>query len=32
MKVHNIPIEKVFSSALQKKFKWAFDADKDFVF
>ena len=32
MKTHNIPIEKVFSTALQNKFKWAFDVDKDFTF
>lgn len=31
-KLHDVPIEKVFSSALRKKFKWAFDVDKSYVF
>ena len=32
MKLHNIPTEKVFSKALQNKFKWAFDVDQEFSF
>ena len=32
MKKHAIPVEKVFSKALQEKFRWAFEVDADFVF
>jgi DNA topoisomerase-1 len=32
MKKHKIPIDKLFTTALQKKFKWAFDIDEDFKF
>ena len=32
MKKHNIPIDKVFTKTLQEKFKWAIDADADYVF
>jgi DNA topoisomerase-1 len=32
LKLHNLPIEKVFSTALRDKFKWAFDANEDFKF
>lgn len=32
LKLHNLPIEKVFSTALRDKFKWAFDVDADFKF
>jgi hypothetical protein len=32
MKKYNIPVEKLFSGTLQKKFAWAFDVDKDFKF
>lgn len=32
MKIHNIDINKVFSTTLQSKFKWAFDVDQDFKF
>ena len=32
MKLHNIPIEKVFTKALQNKFKWAFDVDETYNF
>jgi DNA topoisomerase I len=32
MKKHNIPVEKIFSVKLQKKFKWAFDVDGQFKF
>lgn len=32
MKKHNIPVEKIFSTKLQQKFKWAFDVDDSFLF
>jgi DNA topoisomerase-1 len=32
IKKFNIPIEKVFNQALQKKFQWALNADSDFRF
>jgi len=32
MKKHAIPIEKLFTVKLQKKFKWAFEIDSDWVF
>lgn len=32
MKKYNIPIEKIFSEKLQKKFKWAFEVDEIFKF
>jgi len=32
MKLHNLPVEKVFSRALQDKFKWAFSVDADYKF
>lgn len=32
MKKHNIPVEKIFSTKLQKKFKWAFDVDDQYKF
>ena len=32
MKLHNIPIDKVFSKALQSKFHWAFDVDETYIF
>lgn len=32
MKRHKIPVEKLFTTALQKKFKWAFDIDENFMF
>jgi DNA topoisomerase-1 len=32
LKKHNIPVDKIFSSALQDKFKWAFDIEPDFKF
>jgi DNA topoisomerase-1 len=32
MKRHNISPDKLFTKALQKKFKWAFDAGPDFKF
>lgn len=32
IKKHEIPIDKVFSKALQEKFKWAMDVDDNFVF
>jgi len=31
-KKHNIPIDKLFNSALQKKFQWAMEADEEFRF
>ena len=31
-KLHNIPIDKVFSKALQSKFHWAFDVDETYIF
>jgi DNA topoisomerase-1 len=30
MKKHNIPVEKIFSTKLQQKFKWAFEVDENF--
>jgi DNA topoisomerase-1 len=32
MKLHNLPLDKIFSKALQQKFEWAFNVDKDFKF
>lgn len=32
MKKHNLPIEKIFSKALQEKFKWAMDVDPNYKF
>lgn len=32
MKLHNIPVDKVFSKTLQEKFKWAFGVESDFKF
>ena len=32
LKMHDIPVEKVFSQALRDKFFWAFEVDKDFMF
>jgi DNA topoisomerase-1 len=32
MKKHKIPVEKIFSTKLQKKFKWAFEIDENFKF
>jgi DNA topoisomerase-1 len=32
LKKHDITVDKVFSSALRNKFKWAFDADVDYKF
>lgn len=32
LKCHNISVDKVFSSALRKKFQWAFNADVDYKF
>ena len=32
LKKNKIPIDKVFSEKLIKKFNWAFDIEKDFVF
>lgn len=32
LKRHNLPIEKIFSKALQEKFGWAMNADEDFKF
>lgn len=32
MKRHNIDVNKVFSKALQEKFRWAFDVDENFKF
>ena len=29
---HDVSIEKIFPKTLREKFKWAMDADKDFVF
>jgi DNA topoisomerase-1 len=29
---HNVPLEKIFNRSLREKFKWAMDADKDYVF
>lgn len=32
IKKHNLPVEKIFSKALQEKFWWAFEETKDYVF
>ena len=32
LKQHNIPVEKIFSSALKEKFFWAFEVDKNYKF
>jgi DNA topoisomerase-1 len=32
MKIHNMPIDKIFPKTLQDKFKWAFDVDESFKF
>jgi DNA topoisomerase-1 len=32
MKKYNVPVEKIFSVKLQKKFKWAFDVDENYKF
>jgi DNA topoisomerase-1 len=32
MKKYNIPVDKLFPTKLQKKFKWAFEVGPDFVF
>lgn len=32
MKKHNIPVDKIFSGKLQKKFKWAFEVDGQYKF
>ena len=32
VKKHNLPIDKIFSKALQEKFKWAFDVNADWTF
>jgi DNA topoisomerase I len=32
MKKYKIPVEKLFPTKLQKKFKWAFEADEEFHF
>ena len=32
MKRHSIPVDKIFSKVLQKKFAWAFDVDNHFKF
>jgi DNA topoisomerase-1 len=32
MKKYNIPVEKLFTTTLQKKFAWAFDIDENFKF
>jgi DNA topoisomerase I len=32
MKMHNLPVEKVFTKALQDKFKWAFSVDSNYKF
>lgn len=32
LKLHKLPVEKVFSSTLQEKFKWAFDVDETYKF
>jgi DNA topoisomerase-1 len=32
LKLHNLPIEKVFSSTLRDKFKWAFEVNADYKF
>jgi DNA topoisomerase-1 len=32
LKLHKLPVEKVFSTTLQDKFKWAFDVDENYKF
>lgn len=32
MKKHDFPVDKIFSKALQEKFKWAFDVDEKYTF
>jgi DNA topoisomerase-1 len=32
MKKYSIPVEKIFSTKLQKKFKWAFEVDENYKF
>jgi DNA topoisomerase-1 len=32
LKLHNLPVEKVFSTTLRDKFKWAFEVDQDYKF
>lgn len=32
LKIHNIPVEKIFTQTLRDKFFWAFDIDKSFKF
>jgi DNA topoisomerase I len=32
MKLHDLPLDKIFSKALQKKFNWAFSVDETFKF
>lgn len=32
MKKYNVPVDKIFSVKLQKKFKWAFDVDETYKF
>lgn len=32
MKKHNLPVDKIFTKALQTKFKWAFEVDQDYAF
>jgi len=32
LKMHDIPVEKIFSQTLRDKFFWAFEINKDFVF
>ena len=31
-KIHNVPIDKIFNKAMQGRFAWAMDVDKDFRF
>lgn len=32
LKLHNLPVDKVFSKVLQQKFQWAFEVDENFKF
>lgn len=32
LKIHNVPIDKIFPKTLQEKFKWAMDVDESFKF
>ncbi len=32
LKIHDLPVEKVFSTSLRDKFKWAFEVDKEYKF